>query len=239
MRGFHNLSLCESRTYIAANQQDGRPMQPFVRLQEERRTSRRTVADALDVVGQDLAPNEVLRAQIRIGPLRLPSGKCTALVDVVFPDLGYIVSLPTSARFRALSDTSSRHQLFEIFRLDGAEVCADGSVRLADGTQLRAVEVIPTHLPYKPSKLEERILQHVISLTRSHRCYRSIREGLPEHLQHQVPDLRAVDYSRVGTIQAPLLKVIQGYNLQVSNQKISDALATFGVRIPRRRPRAG
>jgi hypothetical protein len=137
-------------------------MQPFVRLQEERRTSRRTVADALDVVGQDLAPNEVLRAQIRIGPLRLPSGKCTALVDVVFPDLGYIVSLPTSARFRALSDTSSRHQLFEIFRLDGAEVCADGSVRLADGTQLRAVEVIPTHLPYKPSKLEERILQHVI-----------------------------------------------------------------------------
>lgn len=91
MRGFHNLSLCESRTYIAANQQDGRPMQPFVRLQEERRTSRRTVADALDVVGQDLAPNEVLRAQIRIGPLRLPSGKCTALVDVVFPDLGYIV----------------------------------------------------------------------------------------------------------------------------------------------------
>jgi hypothetical protein len=213
-------------------------MQPFVRLQEEHRTSRRTVADALDVV-QDLAPNEVLRAQIRIVPLRLPSGKRTALVDVVFPNLGYIVSLPTSARFKALSDTSSRHQVFEIFRLDDAEVCGDGSVRLADGTQLRAVEVIPTHLPYKPSKLEERILQEVISFTTSHGCYRSIREGLPEHLQHQVPDLRAVDYSRVGTIKVPLLKQLPGYDLQVSNQKISDALATFGVRIPRRRPRAG
>jgi hypothetical protein len=227
---YHNLSFCGARTYIAANQQDGRPMQPFVRLKEEHRTSRRTIADALDVVGQDLAPNEVLRAQIRIVRLRLPSGNLTALVDVVFADLGYIVSLPTSAQFKALSDTSSRHQVFEISRLDGAEVCADGSVRLADGTQLRAVEVIPTHLPYKLSKLEETILQQVISLTRSDHCYRSIREGLPEHLQHQVPDLRAIDYSRVSTIQAPLLKEIPGYNLQASNQKISDALATLGIR---------
>ena len=51
----------------------------------------------------------------------------------------------------------------------------------------------------------------MISLTKSYLCYRSIREGLPENLQHLVPDLRGLDYSRVCTIQAPPLKVIFGY----------------------------
>jgi hypothetical protein len=218
-------------------------MPQYVRWQEERRTSRRTVADALDVVGQDLARNEVLRAQIRIGPMRLPSGEWTALVDIIFPDLACIVSLPTSARFRARSGTSSEHQEFEIFRLDGAEVASDGSILLVEGTRLRAVEVIPTHLPYKPSQLEERILRHLISLTNSYDCYRSIREGLPEHLQRQVPDLRALDYSRVCRIQAPPLKVIRAYiehhdpKLNFSNQKIADTLAMCGIRVPRRRAR--
>jgi hypothetical protein len=218
-------------------------MPQYARLQEERRTRRHTVADALDVVGRDLSSNEVLRAQTEIAPLQLPSGECTALVDVVFPELGCRVSLPTSARFRALSETDSRREEFEISRLDRAEVCPDGSVLLTDGTRLRAVEVIPTHLPYRPSDLDERILRHVIALTKSYHCYRSIREGLPEHLQHQVPDLRALDYSRVRNIRAPLLKVVQGYiedhdpDLKVSNQKIADALAIFGVRQPRRRPR--
>jgi len=56
--------------------------------------------------------------------------------------------------------------------------------------------------------------------------------------------VRALEYSRVRTIRAPLLKVLRGYiedtdpELKVSNQKIADALATFGVRIPRRRRRA-
>jgi hypothetical protein len=217
-------------------------MRRHVRLQEERRTKRRTVADALDVVGRDLTPNEILRGQIEIARLQLPSGECTALVDVVFPDLGCRVSLPTSARFRALSETDSRREEFEISRLDGAEVWFDGCVLLADGTRLRAVEVIRTHLPYRPSDLDERILRHVISLTGSDHCYRSIREGLPEQLQPQVPDLRALDYGRVREIQAPPLKVIRAYldhdpTLRVSEQKISDALATFGVRVPRRRPR--
>jgi hypothetical protein len=217
-------------------------MPQYARLQEERRTRRRTVADALDIVHQVLGLDETPQGQIRVTPLRLPSGQCTALVDVVFPDLECIVSLPTSARFRALSGTSSQRSVFEIFRLDGAEICPDRTVLLADGTRLRAVEVIPTHLPYEPSELEVQILRHVIDLTRSHHCYRSIREGLPEHLQHLVPDLRALDYSRVHTIQAPPLKLIdfvKEHGLMVSSQKIADALATFGVRVPRRRPRRG
>jgi hypothetical protein len=224
-------------------------MQPSTRLQEEGRTSRRTVADALDVVRQKLGLNEIPRARIEIGPLQLPSGQCTALVDVVFPELGCIVSLPTSARFKALTDTSSQHQQFEIYRLDGAEVCSDGSVRLIDGTRLRAVEVVPTHLPYEPSQLDKRILGHVILLTNSYDCSRILLEGLPKDLQDKFEEdfrkARALDFSRVRTIQAPLLKVIRGYierknpELKVSDQKIADALATFGVRVPRRRPRAG
>jgi hypothetical protein len=218
-------------------------MQQYVRLQEECRTTRRTVADALEVVRLKLCLDEIPRAEIRIGPLQLPSGKCTALVSVVFPDLGCIVSLPTSGQFRALSGTSSRQEVFEIFLLDRAEVYPDGRVLLTDGTRLRAVEVIPTHLPYRPSDLDERILRHTISRTKSYYCYRSIREDLPEDLRHQVPDLRCLDYSRVRTIKTPMLKVIRAYiedkdpGLKVSNQKIADALATFGVRVPRRRPR--
>jgi hypothetical protein len=220
-------------------------MQAYVRLQEEQRTRRRTIADALDVVCQALGLDETPRGEIRLYPLWLPSGECTTMVDMVFPGLGCIVSLPASTTFRARSGTGSQRKVFEISRLGGAEVCSDGAVQLADGTRLRGVEVIPTHLPYKPSQVDERIIHNVISLTKSYHCYRSMREGLPGDWQHLVPDLHALDYGRVRTIKAPPLKVIQAYiaendpELKVSNQKIADALAMCGVRIPGRRPRAG
>lgn len=44
---------------------------------------------------------------------------------------------------------------------------ADGVVILSDGTPLRAVEVVPTHLPYHPSELDERILRAVIAMTKA------------------------------------------------------------------------
>ncbi len=217
-------------------------MPQYVTLDQDGRTQRRTVADALEVVRQRLGVGEITRAEIRLAPFALPWGGSTAAVVVLFPDLGYCVSLPASARFGARTDSSPQHQAFEIALLEGAEIWLDGSVLLKDGRRLRAVEVEPTGL-HKPSALDERILRHVIALTKSCHCYRSIREGLPEDLQRQIPDLRALDYSRVLTIQAPLLKVIRGYikrndpQLRVSNQKIADALARCGVRVPRRRPR--
>jgi hypothetical protein len=199
----------------------------------------------MEVVRQEQGVDDIAQAEIRLAPLQLPSGKRTAVVQVLFPDLGYSVSLPSSARFRALSTTSSHRTVLEISLLDRARICSDNSVVLGNGTRLRAVELLPTYLPYNPSELEERILLHVISLTKSGGyCYRSIREGLPEHLQDRVPDLRMLDYSRVHTIKAPPLKVIRGYiadndpNLKLSDQKIADALARFGVRVPRPRPRA-
>jgi hypothetical protein len=218
-------------------------MQQYVALDQDGRTKRRTVADALEVVRQRLGVGEITHAEIRLAPFALPWGGSTAAVVVLFPDLGYYVSLPASARFGARTDPSPQRQAFEIAVLEGAEICSDGSVLLKDGRRLRAVEVEPTGL-HSPSALDERILRHVIALTRSWHCYRSIREGLPEDLQHQLPDLRALDYSRVRTIQAPLLKVIRGYieqndpQLRISNQKIAGALARCGVRVPRRRPRS-
>ena len=81
------------------------------RLREEQRTKRRTVADVLDVVRQVLGLEDPPQSNINLGPLLLPSGEWTALVDVVFPDLDCIVTLPTSARFRARSATNSEHHL--------------------------------------------------------------------------------------------------------------------------------
>jgi hypothetical protein len=185
-------------------------MQESVPLEEHRRAKRRTVADALEVVHEKLGVYETTRAEIKIHHLQLPSGECTALVAVLFPDLGCHVSLPTSARFRGFSERSSQNQLFEISRLDRAKVDSDGSVRLVDGTSLRAVEVIPSHLPYELSKLEKLILWYVILLTRSLYCFRSIHEDLPEQLQQQVSGFH-LDWSRVRTIRVPALKVIKGF----------------------------
>jgi hypothetical protein len=61
-------------------------------------------------------------------------------VDVASPDLGSIVSL------------THLHPVSGPQRLDSAEVCSDGSVRVADGTRLRTLEVVPTHLPHKSSE---------------------------------------------------------------------------------------
>jgi hypothetical protein len=166
-----------------------RKKKKYVALQEEQRANRRTIADAMEVVRQEQGIDDIAHAEIRLAPLQLPSGKSTAVVQVLFPDLGCSVSLPSSPRFRALNATSSQRTVLEISLLDGARICSDNSVVLADGTRLRAVELLPTYLPYNLSQLEERILLHVISLTKSgSSCYRSIREHLPEHMQDRVPD---------------------------------------------------
>jgi hypothetical protein len=89
-------------------------MQESVALKEHDRTKRRTVADALEVVHEKLDVYEITRAEIKIHHLQLPSGECTALVAVFFPDLGCHVSLPTSAALgvsarRALRTSCSRY----------------------------------------------------------------------------------------------------------------------------------
>jgi hypothetical protein len=123
-------------------------------------------------VEHDLAKQLAL---LMIAFLRLPLGK---RLDRV--------SLPTSSRFKARSGTGSRQEEFEISCLDRAEIYPDGSVLLADGIHLRAVEVIPTRLPYELSDLsglDKKILWYVILLTKAFHCFCSLRESLPEDLR--------------------------------------------------------
>ena len=219
-------------------------MQPEFRLREDCRTNRRTVADAREVIREQLGSDYTGAAHFRITPFNLPSGEWTALVDIVFPELGYCVSLPSSSRFKARRETSQSREEFEILRLAGAEICPDGSVRLAESLHLRAVEVIPTVLPYELSKTEERILAHVIVSTKRFHCFRWVRDDLPPHLRDQVPDLCALDYSRLHTIPPRLLKQITAHikehdpDFAASPQKIADTLAKCGIRVPVRRPRS-
>src|SRR5262245_20482109 len=215
-------------------------MASFISLRDEDRRDRRTIADALEVIRAELGIDEVGSAKVMVGPLQLPTAPRAAIVVVLFPDLGCCVSLATSSRFKARSGTSARHE-FDISRLHSARVSSDGSLVLADATQLRAVEVVPTNLPYELSELQQRIIGHVIRMTGAYHCFRNFRDELPEIFREGLPDLWALDFSRLRTIQAPPLKEIRGDiqdndpDLRVSNQTIADTLAMCGVRNPRRR----
>jgi hypothetical protein len=218
-------------------------------LREESRNYRRTIADALEVLRELAGFGESDRAEVRVDPMRLPSGEVVGLVHVLFDaplgDGRSIISLPPSPQFRAIIEESAR-QTFEISRLNGAVVDADATAVLADGTRLRAIEVIPARIPYNPSKLDWRILHSVLAMANAGHCYRSLPEGLPPHLAEQVPDVRAIDFARLyaNPIKLPRLSMIERHirrknsDLNPSRQKIADALRTFGLHVPRRRPRA-
>jgi hypothetical protein len=227
-------------------------MQHHVLLCEEQRNHRFTVSDAIDVLPKSAGFGDDDFAEIRIGRMRLPSREVVGLPNVFFRSdaLGttLVVSLTTSAQFKAKRQGEVDARLFSIFELDGAKVDNNGSVRLSDGTVLRAVEVIPAKLPLKPSDLDWRIVHHVISIIGAeNRCYRSLREhakprclDLPEDI---VPEIRFIDCSALKGLELPSLKYLAWEIAKkhptlkkLSHPKIAYALRTFGMRIPARRP---
>jgi hypothetical protein len=220
------------------------------RLREEDRTSRRTISDALTVLGERTGLNEHDHAEIRVYPIMPPSGQVVGRVDLVFDaprrEKISIVSLPTAASFRAGCLGSSGRECFEIFRLDGAIVRADATVLLADGATLRAVEVIPSRLPYEPTEIDWRIVHYTVSIAGAEEhCYWRLRDRLRPPYQETVPDLRFLDCSRLRELDLPPLKVIASLLAErdstlrkVSQQKVADTLRMFGIRIPKPRPRA-
>lgn len=221
-------------------------MEDFIRIAETSRAERRSIADALDVVRcypdfekhvKEAAWTRAV-ARVRIIPLRLPSGEMTALIDVLFPELCASVSLPPASVYAAIEfENARKRQRHSIFELENAEVLLDRTVRLQDGTHLRDVITRPTYLPYVPSDLDYRILRHLIAMTESGAlCSRGLREGIPKPYRKMVPKLRLLDFSAVKKIKRPPLKEIASYLRRndpplknVSHQKISDALATFGI----------
>jgi hypothetical protein len=226
-------------------------MRQYQRLLEDRRNSRRTVADALEVLREVGGFKENDHAQVHVGALRLPSADVVGLIEIrfehPFQENVRIVSLPSSTEVRAIRTESSRHEHFHIFQLHGAIVSADAKVRLSNGTELRAVEIIPARLPYHPSELDWRIVQHTISILRlESSAYRTLRQDLfPRRRRGGLPKGPLLDCSKLAglRIDASLKYLtceiaIRDPSLsRLSAQAVSNALRKFGARIPKPRPR--
>ncbi len=218
----------------------------YEQLSEEARNSRRTMADAIEVLREKAGFGDNDRAEISIGLLTLPSTEVVGLVQIVFHTIGpkdYAVSLPTSKQFLAYRPNAPQRDRFHIAQLHGAVLDGVGNVLLTNGTPLRAVEVIPARLPLEPTELDWRIVHRTLSIIGAKHCYRHFPTRLPPHL---VADRPILDCSTLGGLPLPLLKVITSRIReidptlrQVSEQQIADSLRKFGIRISRPRPRIG
>jgi hypothetical protein len=180
------------------------------------RISRRTIADAIEVLRSVPDFTKQSRAGIQVALLPLPSGQVVGLVNVQFigalREVVCVVEMPTSIRFQAARQGSSQREDYDIFRLDGAVVDSAGNVKLTDGALLRAVELIPAHLPFEPTELEWRIVRHTIALIRAEeKCYRRLRDEAPAEFRNMVPDLRFLDCSNLGDLDIPSSKTIAKY----------------------------
>jgi hypothetical protein len=223
-------------------------MQRHKLLREEERHQRLTVSHAIDVLGNYADFRDDDFAEIQVCILRLPSRDVVGLANVFFDShaLGktLVVSLATSAEFRAKRQGEADARRFSIFELDGAKTNNNGIVRLSNGAVLRAVEVLPAKLPLKPSDLDWRIVHHVVSIIHAEdRCYRSLREhAKPKCLDvpgEMIPDTRFLDCSALDGLKLPSLKHLAKQIgkkdpalKRLSRQKIADALRKFGMRIP-------
>src|SRR5688572_7485090 len=117
-----------------------------MRIVDEGRLSRRTVADAVEVLRSHSKFSENIRPTICAGPLHLPSGDVPFLVLLVCKVLGLAVTLPSSKRFRgklAHNSAAPKFEEWEIRLLDGAIVEMienQANVILADGRRMHGVE---------------------------------------------------------------------------------------------------
>ena len=124
-----------------------------MKLIDAGRMSRRTIADAIEVMRSHPEFSQHRRAKVRTFPLHLPSGDVPFLVQVVCAELALTVSLPTSKKFRAKgtrTPASLEFEEFETCLLDGASaeiIDEQLEVVLSDGRRLRGVQVIPCYLP--------------------------------------------------------------------------------------------
>jgi hypothetical protein len=223
-------------------------MQRYERLSEEARNSRRTMADAVEVLREKVGFGDNDRAEVSIGLLKLPSAEVVGVVQIIFDpqrgDKAYVVSLPTSKQFKAYRANAPQRDRFDIAELHGATLDGRGAVLLTNGIALQAVEVIPACLPLEPTKLDWRIIRYALSIIGANHCYRHWASGLPSQLQEMLADLRFVDCSAFESLTPPPLKVLSSRIREkdptlkmLSGQQVADTLRKFGIRIPIARPR--
>jgi hypothetical protein len=210
-----------------------------------------TIAGAIDILRNQAGFDSRHIANIASAPLRLPCDDIVWSMHAVFEvdaDIRVYVSLPESTEFQAVSADNSERQTFHSTLLDGGIVNAAGHVFLADGRELRAVEIIPAITSPFPSMLDYVIIHCLIECNRAEsRCYRNLVDDLPACVRNKDwGDLRIVHCEHLQQLEVPPLKVLLGYikkrcpgHPAPSEQKVADTLRAFGLRIPRPRPRRG
>jgi hypothetical protein len=161
------------------------------------------MADAVEVLVASANFNEYDLAKILSGPLRLPSGKIVWQVLVVFEGAdcteGRAVPFRATEQFSAFEHNKAAKTKFEVEALDGATVDFSGAVTLPDGRRLRSIEIIPAQMPYDLSKLDVKIIHLTLSMIdgAESRCYRDIRDSLPESERDALPSRRLLDFSQL------------------------------------------
>jgi hypothetical protein len=215
-------------------------------LGEGESIKRRTVADAIEVLHKRVGFEGHDRAQIRLGPMRLPSGDIVSLIGIFFESAvhqkTFVVWLPTAVKFRAILQGQSVINQFDIDRLQEATLDDAGNVKLRDDTSMRAVEIIPARLPYKLSRSDCTIISiTILTLNARETCAYSTGGLFSEHPDDD-PTSGFIDCAKLAGLKVPELKVIKGHIEKrelatLSEQKISDTLRKFGMRIPVVRPR--
>jgi hypothetical protein len=190
-------------------------MSAYEVLGQRKWKERRTLADAIDVLHNDASFEGGDRAEIRLGPMRLPSGDIVSLVGIFFESAvhqkTFIVWLPTAVSFRAILQDDSIIARFDIGRLEEATFDETGNVELREGTLMRDVEIIPSRLPYKLSGLDCVIISLTISkIGAQDKCSYST-EGLFSEHPDDDPYIGFIDCRKLAGLRVPGLKVIKGY----------------------------
>ncbi len=208
-------------------------MAAFKNLEEDKRQTRRTLADAFDVIERACNVKET-PAEVKILELRLATGQIVgAAVSVWFSELQSVVAMPVALEFRAVRIGGDARETFAISRLHGAHWSGRGPVRLADGTEVNALELIKT--PLNHSDLEVAIVREVLGFLKEPEAYRNLMDDMPSEHKEQLPDLYVVDYSRlpglglhVGLLP-PIQKRLASSGLNASLPTIASALKRAGI----------
>jgi hypothetical protein len=226
-----------------------------VRLDADGRDARSKISDAITDLRAGAKFGEHDMATICVGVLRLPSVHEVGLVEVLFEapwvDTIYRVPLRTAARFfgrlKNAGKDSGKKVNHDIIRLNRAKVDSRGTVTLADGTVLFAVEVSTAPEMTHPTELDWRIVHASLKvIPGGEHCYQSPAEGAPFAIPEVVANERVLDCHSLRFLRPPPLKdIIAGVRRadpsltkeKASNQKIADALRKFGLRVPTPRPR--
>ena len=216
-----------------------------------------TIADAIDVLVNEAGFGATDTATVHIGHLQLPCGTIVGLGMVVFEQPAstktFYVKMATATGFTAIVARANQREHFAIEQLDEACIRESGQVTLRDGTLVRGVEVVPAKLPYELSELDQKIIHATLSeIPGAHqRCYRDLLEGLPAEHRGILPPLLVLDFSTFRDesnrpcLRVPSPKVIARNFAKLfptldvpSATKITDTLATAGIRLTRHRRRS-